>query len=68
MNDSRCILSNKSFSSIFGYESRINNSTLGLHHKIQYLTNILIEKKDIELKNSQNRFKKSKDSEIFIAN
>ena len=46
-NDSRCILSNKSFSSIFGYESRINNSTLELHHKMD-LTNIQLEKKDIE--------------------
>ena len=37
----------KDFSLIFGYESRINNSTLELHHKMD-LTNIQLEKKDIE--------------------
>ena len=37
----------KDFSLIFGYESRINNGTLELHHKME-LTNIQLEKKDIE--------------------
>ena len=42
----------RDFRLIFGYGSRINNGTLELHHKFQELTNILLEKKDIELKNS----------------